>query len=175
MVIDVSDVISNENKELSKEVEIDFTVFDAGLGAFPVLKKAPFLLSVANVDSKKLRISGRTEVTIGLSCDRCLSEVPMDFPVEILKEINLEKYRRGDSEELEEAGYMIGTSLDVDQLIFGEILVSWPMKVLCKEDCKGICKQCGCNLNLVSCQCQRTEPDPRMAAIQEIFNQFKEV
>lgn len=175
MIVDVSDIISNENKEISKQVEIDFTVFDAGLGEFQVLKKAPFLLSVANVNSKRLKISGETEVTIALFCDRCLTQVDMDFPIEISREIDLEKFRQGDSEELEDASYMIGTSLDVDQLIFGEILVSWPMKVLCKEDCKGICKKCGSNLNLVSCQCQRTEPDPRMAAIQEIFNQFKEV
>ena len=76
---------------------------------------------------------------------------------------------------MEGSNYIIGTSLDVDQLIFGEILVSWPMKVLCREDCKGICRRCGANLNLSECQCPKTEPDPRMAAIQDIFNKFKEV
>ena len=76
---------------------------------------------------------------------------------------------------MEEMDFMAGTSLDVDQLIFGEILVSWPMKVLCREDCKGICKKCGANMNLAGCQCPKAELDPRMAAIQDIFNQCKEV
>ena len=95
------------------------------------------------------------------------------FPIVIDKELDL----NGNDEEksMEGSNYIIGTSLDVDQLIFGEILVSWPMKVLCREDCKGICKRCGANLNLSECQCPKTEPDPRMAAIQDIFNKFKEV
>ena len=70
---------------------------------------------------------------------------------------------------------MTGSNLDVDRLIYDEILVNWPMKVLCREDCKGICRKCGTNLNYKPCSCDRTEPDPRMAAIQDVFNQFKEV
>lgn len=175
MIVDVSDIISNENREMSKEVTVDFTAFDAGMGSFPVVEKAPFTLSVANVGNKRLNIAGETEVSIAIPCDRCLTEVPVNFRIPISKEINLEKFLAGDIEELEETNYMIGTSLDVDKLIFGEILVSWPMKVLCREDCKGICKRCGTNLNLAACRCQKTEPDPRMAAIQDIFNQFKEV
>ena len=71
--------------------------------------------------------------------------------------------------------YLIGFELDVDKLVYAEILVNWPMRVLCKDDCKGICKVCGMNLNKGACSCQRTELDPRMAAIQDIFNKFKEV
>jgi uncharacterized protein len=78
-------------------------------------------------------------------------------------------------EEMEETDYLIGFELDVDKLVYAEILVNWPMKVLCKEDCEGICKVCGANLNKGDCGCQRTELDPRMAAIQDIFSKFKEV
>ena len=74
-----------------------------------------------------------------------------------------------------EIDYLIGFELDVDKLVYAEILVNWPMRVLCKDDCKGICKVCGMNLNKGACNCQRTELDPRMAAIQDIFNKFKEV
>lgn len=175
MKVDVSEIISNKNKEMSVDVTLGLSSFDAGMGAFPVLRKAPFALSVANVEHKQLKIIGRTEVTVGISCSRCLAQVPVSFPIEISKEIDLVKFLSEDVEELEDADYMTGTDLDVDALIFGEILVSWPMKVLCREDCKGICKHCGTNLNLSECQCQKSEPDPRMAAIQDIFNQFKEV
>ena len=175
MLVDISEVLSNENKAVTKEVEIEFTVFDAGLGEFPIIDKAAFLLSVSNDGNKRLCIVGRTEVTIAIPCDRCLNEVPVRFPIEISDEIDIPKLLAQDAALLEETSYLSGTSLDVDKLIFGEILVSWPMKVLCREDCKGICKRCGVNRNLASCQCQKTEPDPRMAAIQDIFNQFKEV
>lgn len=175
MLVDVSEVLSNENKAVTRDVEIDFTVFDAGRGEFQVLNRTAFPLSVSNVEGKRLTIAGRTEVTIAIPCDRCLTEVPVNFPIEISEEIDIPKLLAGDAAQLEETSYMLGTSLDVDKLIFGEILVSWPTKVLCREDCRGICKRCGTNLNLAACQCQKTEPDPRMAAIQDIFNQFKEV
>ena len=45
----------------------------------------------------------------------------------------------------------------------------------CKEDCKGLCPVCGTNLNEKECGCDRTVADPRMAAIQDIFKNFKEV
>ena len=48
------------------------------------------------------------------------------------------------------------------------------MKVLCRENCKGICNRCGANLNLGSCKCDDAELDPRMSKILDIFNQFKE-
>ena len=86
MKVDVSEIFSNENKEMSREVEIDFTSFDAGVGEFPVLKKAPFLLSIANVGNKQLKITGNTEVTVGIPCDRCLTQVPTVFPVAVSKE-----------------------------------------------------------------------------------------
>lgn len=173
MRVELADIISCENKEMSQQVEIELSSFDSRLGQFPIRTKQPFAMKFANEDGKRLLIQGETEVAIGIPCDRCLEEVNRTFSIALDKEIDL----TGSNEELsmENLSYMTGTSLDVDQLIFGEILVSWPMKVLCREDCKGICKRCGANLNQAECQCQKTEPDPRMAAIQDIFNKFKEV
>ena len=62
-----------------------------------------------------------------------------------------------------------------NELVYSEILVNWPLRVLCKEDCKGICSICGKNLNHGTCDCDHTDLDPRMAQIRDIFNKFKEV
>ena len=113
-------------------------------------------------------------MTVSIPCSRCLKEVPTDIHFSIDKEMKLENSVIND-EEMEDADYLIGLHLDIDKLVYGEILVNWPMKVLCKEDCKGICKVCGKDLNKGDCGCQRTELDPRMAAIQDVFNKFKEV
>ena len=63
----------------------------------------------------------------------------------------------------------------MDKLVLDEILVNWPDKVLCSEDCKGVCGSCGKDLNLGTCDCQDTGLDLRMAVIQDIFKGFKEV
>lgn len=59
--------------------------------------------------------------------------------------------------------------------LHNEVLINWPMRVLCKEDCKGICSRCGANLNQGSCDCDTADLDPRMAVISDIFKNFKEV
>ena len=80
-----------------------------------------------------------------------------------------------DDGESDEANYIDGYHLDVEQLLYNEILVGWPMKVLCSEDCKGICSVCGQNLNEGSCDCEDTSLDPRMSVIRDLYKNFKEV
>ena len=152
MQIDISEIVSCENREVTEKVHIEQDAFVSRLGEFPITKSAPFDLRIANREGSELLLSGETDLTVSIPCG---TEVVDD--------------------EMEETDYLIGLNLDIDKLIYGEILVNWPMKVLCREDCKGICKVCGMNLNKGNCDCQRTELDPRMAAIQDVFNKFKEV
>ena len=59
------------------------------------------------------------------------------------------------------------SNLDVERLVYKELLINMPMKVLCSEDCQGISNRCGSD--------DTTELDPRMSKIKDIFNKFKEV
>jgi uncharacterized protein len=174
MLIDISDVVSSEDKEVTKEVLIGLESFDTKLGAYPITRKAPFELKITNRENRQLFIRGAADLTVMIPCDRCLEDVPTDMHLTIDKEFSIENCALC-GEEMEDNNYLIGTDLDVDKLIYGEILVNLPMKVLCSDDCKGICRVCGINLNQGKCDCPTTEPDPRMAAFQEIFNKFKEV
>lgn len=174
MKVDITDIVSNENKSVTKEVEIDLTSFDSKLGNFPIIKKTPFTLQLANEENKHLLIETELDVTLEIPCDRCLTPVDTDFHISVSRKLPIGGEPVSE-EDGEEDDYVDGFDLDVDRLIYGEIMVNWPTKVLCKEDCKGICRKCGVNLNLQTCDCQKTELDPRMAAIQDIFNKFKEV
>ena len=80
-----------------------------------------------------------------------------------------------DDDDSDEANYIDGYHLDVEQLLYNEILVGWPTKVLCSEDCKGICSVCGQNLNEGTCDCEDTSLDPRMSVIRDLYKNFKEV
>ena len=174
MIIDISKVVKSINKEISQEVLIELDFFESKLGKFPILQKSPVVLTITNQENKTLFIRGSVDVTLSIPCGRCLEEVPTQICFDIDKKLNIDDSVLID-DEMEENDYLIGFELDVDKLVYAEILVNWPMKVLCKEDCEGICKVCGANLNKGDCGCQRTELDPRMAAIQDIFSKFKEV
>ena len=78
-------------------------------------------------------------------------------------------------EGFDESDFINGYHLDVDKMLFQEILMCWPEKVLCREDCRGICNVCGQNLNQGSCDCEDTGLDPRMSVVRELFKNFKEV
>ena len=174
MIIDISKVVKSINKEVSEDVSLEMNSFESRLGEFPILQKSPVVLHIQNQENKTLFITGSVDITVGIPCGRCLEEVPTHICFDIDKKLDIEDSVLVD-DEMEENDYLIGFELDVDKLVYAEILVNWPMKVLCKEDCEGICKVCGANLNKGDCGCQRTELDPRMAAIQDIFNKFKEV
>lgn len=175
MKVDVTDLLSIENKIVERQVITDLASFESKLGEFPITKKAPFTLRFENQENKRVLIAGETDVTIAIPCDRCLEEVSVEIHLVIDRRYPLEESDEQEDEDAEDTDYMTGSNLDVDKLIYDEILVNWPMKVLCREDCEGICRRCGTNLNYKTCSCDRTEPDPRMAAIQDVFNQFKEV
>ena len=169
MLINLSKLLSGDQERLTEQVTVEMETFSNSLGIFPVTGKTSFPLKVSKVGTDKFLIEGETIVTLEIPCDRCLEPVSVDVPLTICRE-----YDKNDTEEeTEEETLIVGYHLDTEQLIYCEILVNWPMKTLCTEACKGICKKCGTNLNHSSCTCDTVELDPRMAKIRDIFNNFK--
>lgn len=174
MILDITDVIKTINKVKTFETPIELDNFSSRLGDFPITKKDPVNLTIANQEDAALFITGNANLTLEIPCGRCLNPVPTNLSFSIDRKLTLHDGVATD-DDMEETDYLIGFEMDVDKLIYAEILVNWPMKVLCKDDCKGICKVCGMNLNAGTCKCDTFVPDPRMAAIQDIFKNFKEV
>ena len=174
MNIDISMVTKSINREMTQEAEISLDVFHSVSGDFPIIRKAPVIFHIRNEENAAVFIQVAVDLEVLIPCARCLEDVKTPIHFDIDKKLRIEEEMLVD-DDMEEPDYLIGFELDVDKLVYAEILVNWPMRVLCKDDCKGICKVCGMNLNKGACSCQRTELDPRMAAIQDIFNKFKEV
>ena len=180
MLVNLSDVFSSEGKTVTVAAELEMTKFVSRLGEFSILKKSPVILILTNIGVGKARIEGNAELVFQTGCDRCLTEVPTTLNLEFMREVTSPdttldtSIEEGDSIE-DELEFMEGYQLNVETFVYNEILLNWPMKILCKEDCKGICSVCGHNLNHGDCGCDRFVPDPRMAGIKDIFNAFKEV
>ena len=112
-------------------------------------------------------------MVLEIPCDRCLEPVQEVIELDFFKNVDLAADDQED--DLDEKNYIDGYNLDVEKLLYNEILIGWPMKILCSEDCKGICNTCGQNLNLGTCDCEDTSLDPRMSVIRDVFKNFKEV
>ena len=173
--IHLSDISSSEGMRIQKTVEFGMDTITFQSGSFPVLAKEPIELTITNTGDRNLEIRGTGKITVGIPCDRCLEEVSTEIPLEIERKLDMKLTDEDRVNDLDESSYLTGMDLDVDQLVYLEVLMSWPLKVLCREDCKGICSQCGKNLNDGPCGCVEGPKDPRMAAISDIFSKFKEV
>ena len=171
MLVNLSKLLSGDQEILTEQITLEADTFVSSLGSFPVKEKESFPLCIRKEDTDKFLIRGETEITLEIPCDRCLE--PVDVKIPILIDRECDKNLSEEDEDEEEETLIIGYNLDTEQLLYCEILVNWPMKTLCTEACKGICKKCGTNLNHSSCQCDTVELDPRMAKIRDIFNHCK--
>ena len=175
MIINLSDVLSEQHKTIEKEVPVEMEVFTSGLGRFPISEKSLISIKIEHVKEKELLITGKGKITVCIPCDRCLEEVESQIVLDFTKNVDLEESCEMQTEELDETNYIDGYTLDAEQLICNEVLIGWPTKILCSEDCKGICNVCGQNLNKGTCGCEDTSLDPRMSVIRDVFKNFKEV
>lgn len=174
MLLNLTDIFTSEGKEVTKDIPVEMTEFRCRLGSFQVIAELPVQLKMSNLGVGKALVAGTGEITLQMFCDRCLTEVPVKLQLAFSREISSKD--RMDSEAAEEnQDVMREDQLDVEALINSEILMNLPDKVLCRPDCKGICKQCGQNLNEGTCGCDDFVPDPRMAVIKDIFNAEREV
>ena len=174
MQINLTDVLSCEEKVVKRTVETELTSFDISLGSFPLTEKQPLELRIANMGDNKLEISGTASYETQIPCDRCLEEVKTSIELDFSKEVDMNLSAEGRIEDLDETDFIIGYSLDVDKLIYSEILVNWPMKTLCKEDCKGLCQKCGKDLNEGPCDCPTGEINPAFAKLLQMFDDDEE-
>ncbi len=173
--MNLTDVLLTEGKVLKTKADYSKDSFDLKWGHFPIAQKSPVDLTITNKGNKVLALQGSGDFTVLIPCDRCLTDVKTPIHIEFDEEIDMKLSDEARTDALDESVFLHGYNLDVDRLVDGEALLVWPSRVLCREECKGLCKVCGQNLNLKMCDCDQTSYDPRMAKIRDIFNSIKEV
>lgn len=174
MLVNLTDVFTKEGKTQTLTVPYEQEEFASQLGTFPIKEKTPVTLNLSNIGQSKASVDGNMKLTLGMKCDRCLTDVDYTFDLDFSMTVVSPDYTE-QTDDIDDMQFMESYHLNVDELINNEILLNWPMKVLCTETCKGICKKCGKNLNEGDCDCDDFVPDPRMAAIKDIFYANKEV
>lgn len=174
MLINLTDIFTSEGKERTESIPYEPNNFSYMGGLYIIRDKVPALIRFTNVGKGRVLMKGGMRFALEAPCDRCLKVVKV--PVELVFEQEIFSPEAvSQMEEQDQQGFMHEYELDTEEFLTSEILLNMPVKVLCKPDCKGICKKCGHNLNEGDCGCDTFVPDPRMAAIKDIFNENKEV
>jgi uncharacterized protein len=136
-------------------------------------------MDVEKAGSNTFRVTGHVLAQLELDCGRCLE--PFDLPVDAAFELRYvpqaeqaeENERALAEDDLTTAFYSEGV-LDVIDLLREQFQLVLPMKPLCREDCKGLCPECGTNLNRGTCDCAPHWEDPRLAALKGLLDRQKE-
>jgi uncharacterized protein len=122
---------------------------------------------------KEVFVSGHVETRVQVECDRCLKPVELpvsaDFALEYITGAEYESSSVAAlSEEEMSVSVFDGEAIDVDEIVKEQILLAVPARRLCREDCKGMCPECGIDLNTGRCNCAAEDVDPRWAALQSL-------
>lgn len=115
-------------------------------------------------------LSARLEGEQTLACDRCLEpiRVPIAEDLDLLVLVDEPRSIEGEHELGEdELGvlHLDDEVLDTEPLLIEQLQLAFPMKPVCRPDCKGLCPRCGADRNRGACDCAEAEVDPRWAAL----------
>ncbi len=120
-------------------------------------------------------VAGHIDAQAQVECDRCLRPVDLpvstDFKVEYITD---EDYKSSNVAELTEEEMALsvfdGETIDIDEIVREQVLLSIPARMLCQENCKGICPNCGIDRNEDECGCETSDGDPRWSSLKKLAN-----
>lgn len=175
MIISLSEIMSVKDKTEHREAPLELKSFKLDGMEYGFVKKGPVFLDFISKKDKQVSFTAKAEISLNIPCGRCLDDVEIPFDIFVSRDLDFKVTDDDRIKDLDELNYIDGYNMDVDLFVFDEILLHFPLQVLCKEDCKGICRVCGKNRNKQSCDCDQSVGDPRMSVIQDIFKNYKEV
>ena len=164
MLLGLSKIIDCPGASVPFETSVDLSDLRYGT-CFPVSEPVVASGIVRNT-AGVLMMTGSITTCIHGICDRCASEFDrdIDFPIDVVLVTEL----ANEENEDEWVFPLEGDSADLDDIVRTVFVLNLDSKLLCDEDCKGLCCRCGKNLNDGPCSCQK-ELDPRFAALKQLL------
>lgn len=122
---------------------------------------------------KQIRLQGSIKTNVEVRCDRCLNPVAVPIDTDFnATYVPVADEVVDDNRELQEEDLTVSvfddSTIDVDELVREQVLLALPTRLLCHEECRGLCPSCGADLNVETCSCGQREIDPRWAALKDL-------
>ena len=164
MLLGLSKIIDSPGASVPFSVSVDLS--DLRYGVSCPVSEPVVAQGVVRNTAGVLLMKGNVATTIHGICDRCAAEFDrsIDFPIDVVLVTELSNEENED----EWVFPLEGDSADLDDIVRTVFVLNLDSKLLCKDDCKGLCHRCGKNLNDGPCGCQK-ELDPRFAALRQLL------
>ena len=168
MVLDIRPILRGE----TKRIDIDYSLTPYGITGVS-FGEAKVVGDVTDTGGC-IELSLSASVSYTGECARCLEPVEGVFEMEFTRTVAEESSLSEEALEEEDGIYALlkDGRIDVDDELLEELLLSFPTKLLCSEDCQGLCPKCG-KPKAQGCGCEEKEVDPRWAALRDLFKEEK--
>ena len=172
MIVDLNEL---RKKKVPLKVEADF-----GEAHLQMRSSLASLVRTAHVgvrvslSGERVMVDGSVAGDLEVTCCRCAKGFPQHVEKIFSSEYWPDPTVNQDGEEAEltyddlDIGFYRDDQVDLSAVVTEQILLEIPMKPVCRESCKGLCDQCGADLNEHSCDCHKTQADPRLAVLAQL-------
>lgn len=164
MLLGLSKIIDCPGGVVPFETSLDLSQMEFG-GSCPLAEPVHAVGQVRNT-AGVLVMTGELTTRLHGVCDRCAKafEKELNIPLEavLVKDSETDDFENPWTFELD------GDQADLDEILTTAVVLNMDSKLLCSEECKGLCSRCGADLNLGPCNC-KPELDPRMAVLQKLL------
>ncbi|GIM27839.1 hypothetical protein CPJCM30710_05050 [Clostridium polyendosporum] len=165
MILQISDLLSK--RERTKQVIYTFNMNELTFDGEVIKSLVPVTVNgILTVSADIVALDVDVTTDLELCCSRCLKN--FSYPINI--KVN-EKFTNNKSTAENDDDIILadGDKLDITEIIVNNIISTLPIKRLCSESCKGLCQQCGTDLNTKRCSCDIGDVDIRLAKLKDLF------
>lgn len=164
MLFELKSVFQNDGEEKQVEYNLVLSGLDID-GVYPF--KTPVVVTAKATNRASLiTLVIDAHFDYSRDCDRCgepyTREMNMSFEHKLVQTLADE----GNDDYIETPDF----TLELDDVVISDILLSLPSKNLCRDDCKGLCQICGQNLNNGECSCDKRQTDPRLEILKQLID-----
>ncbi|MCC5911990.1 MAG: DUF177 domain-containing protein [Clostridiaceae bacterium] len=161
-----------EKQELSLDFQVNIDDIDYYGDVLKVVKPIDVIVKIYNIGDK-LFLTCDIEGTLQVHCGRCLESFDYKLKTKIDAELMDEATLKEEDDFQDDIITYNEDEIDFEEVVKEQIATSIPMKLVCGQDCKGLCKKCGKNLNVETCKCHslisEDEIDPRLDKLRDLL------
>ena len=171
MILDVGPLLRGEKNRIT---------FDYKLTPIPMnrvsFKDDAHVVGEITDSAGYMHLSAKAHLAYETECDRCLDHVDGEFTLDFERVVADEGTLTEEQIEENVDEYVIVENgrLDIDEQLAEALMLDFPRKILCSEDCPGLCPKCGKSLKEGKCNCPEKEIDPRLAVLATLLKNEEE-
>ena len=151
----------------SSEVRYELDITDISIdGIFPFTSPVSVAAKAVNRASL-VTLTLDCEFSYRRPCDRCGKEVSGTARERYSHRLVQTLVDETNDDYIETPDF----TLELDEVVISDIILSYPQKFLCAQDCRGLCPQCGADLNEGECGCDRQSADPRLEILKQLMKE----